>query len=67
MRKAEFGSCGDCHEFPHEFPDDDPERRADVREITGAKLDRSPLEKVAMLSQTVLNSTFCVLQEQETR
>jgi hypothetical protein len=47
--------------------DDDPERRADIREIAGAPREVTPLEKVAMLSQTVLNSTFCVLQERPRR
>jgi len=42
--------------------DDDPERQEDVRAITGIPREATPLERVTMLSHTMLNSTFCVVQ-----
>jgi hypothetical protein len=42
--------------------DDDPERREDVERLSGIRPEATPLERVAILSHTMLNSTFCVVQ-----
>jgi hypothetical protein len=42
--------------------DDDPERLRDLQDVVLRPRALTPLEKIAMLSHTVLNSTFCVLQ-----
>lgn len=43
--------------------DDDPERREDIRKLAGARWDVTPIEKIVMLSQTVQNCAFCIVQE----
>jgi len=42
--------------------DDDPDRSRDLQEATIRPRELTPIERVAMLSHTLLNSTFCVLQ-----
>jgi hypothetical protein len=47
--------------------DDDPERREELRALADIRSEATPLERVAMLSHTVLNSTFCIVQPRESR
>jgi hypothetical protein len=47
--------------------DDDPERTRDLETAKQFPREITPLEKVTILSQTILNSTFCVLQSRETK
>ena len=47
--------------------DDDPERREDLRSLAGIRPEATPLERVAMLAHTMLNSTFCVVQPRSAR